>query len=414
VVASVRQSHLSLASTFTGAASRYWLGVFPLLGRELRHWHERARQIPDPALRRLALITQRGERGNYEGAAAYAVLVPRAYRARVVRAVVAFQTTYDYVDTLAEQPSHDPVANGRQLHLALLRALDPSSEHPDYYEHSASGRDNGYMRALVQTCRAALRTLPSYPTVAQSALDAASTIVAYQSLNHEEATGGSPRALAQWGATVTPPDSGLRWWEAAAGGASSMTVFALIAAAAKPDLSAAETAATHQAYAPWISALHVLLDSLVDRTKDLEHGHHNLIDHYASPAEAASRLGWIAARAVQGATSLPDGARHALIVAAMTSFYLSSPGAFAPGASPTAQPLLDTMGTLAKPTMAVLRTRRTAERLAAYISTRSAAQSAASRAGIEPRPYRLPDLGGPRSHPDAHRITSIGHLSETN
>jgi tetraprenyl-beta-curcumene synthase len=368
VTAFPRQSHLSLASAFTGAASRYWLGVFPLVGRELRHWHERARQIPDPVLRHLALITQRGERGNYEGAAAFAVLVPRAYRARVVRAVVAFQTTYDYVDTLSEQPSHDPVANGRQLHLALLRALDPGSEHPDYYEHSTSGRDNGYIRALVQSCRDALRTLPSYTTVVQPALHAASTIVAYQSLNHEEATNG-PRALARWGAAVTPPNSGLRWWEAAAGGASSMTVFALIAAAAKPGLSAAETAATHDAYAPWISALHVLLDSLVDRAKDREHGHHNLIDHYASADEAASRLGWIAARAVQGAESLSDGAHHALIVAAMTSFYLSTPAASAAGSSPTTRPLLETMGTLAKPTMAVLRTRRIAERLAGSVST---------------------------------------------
>jgi tetraprenyl-beta-curcumene synthase len=414
VVAPPRQSHLSLASTFTGAASRYWLGVFPLLGRELRHWHERARQIPDPALRRLALVTQRGERGNYEGAVAYAVLVPRAYRARVVRAVVAFQTTYDYVDTLAEQPSHDPVANGRQLHLALLTALDPESEHPDYYEHSANGRDNGYMRALVQTCRAALRTLPSYPTVAQPALHAASMIVAYQSLNHEEATEGAPPALAQWGAAVTPPDSGLRWWEAAAGGASSMTVFALIAAAAKPNLTAAETAATRDAYAPWISALHVLLDSLVDRAKDLEHGHHNLIDHYASPAEAASRLGWIAARAVQGAESLPDGTRHALIVAAMTSFYLSTPAASTPSASSTAQPLLDSMGTLAKPTMAVLRTRRTAERLAAYLPTRPGTRPAAWRPHVGPWPHKLPDLGSRLSHPDVHPIASVRHASETN
>jgi tetraprenyl-beta-curcumene synthase len=364
VVASPRQSHLSLAGAFTGAASRYWLGVFPLIGRELRHWHERARQIPDPVLRRLALITQRGERGNYEGAAAYAVLVPRAYRARVVRAVVAFQTTYDYVDTLSEQSCRDPVANGRQLHLALLRALDPNSEHADYYEHSVNGRDNGYIRALVQTCRAALRTLPSYGVVAQPALHAASTIVAYQSLNHERA-GDAQRALERWGTAVTPPGSGLRWWEAAAGGASSMTVFALIAAAAKPGLSTAETAATREAYAPWISALHVLLDSLVDRSKDLEHGHHNLISHYTTPAEAASRLGWIAARAVQGAESLPDGAHHALIVAAMTSFYLSAPDTAAPGARQAAQRVRETMGALATPTMAVLRAQRTASRLVA-------------------------------------------------
>ena len=173
MIASSRRGRVALASAFASTASRYWLGVFPLVGCELRHWHERARQIPDPVLRRLALLTQRVEHGNYEGAAAYAALVPRAYRARVVRAVVAFQTTYDYVDTLSEQPSYDPVANGRQLHLALLTALDPDSDQPDYYEHASGGRDNGYIRQLVQACRDALGALPSYAAVAQPALRAA-------------------------------------------------------------------------------------------------------------------------------------------------------------------------------------------------------------------------------------------------
>ena len=356
------RTQLSLVSAFAGAATRYWLGVFPLVGRELRHWHERARQIPDPVLRRLALLTQRVERGNYEGAAAYAAFVPRAYRARVVRAVVAFQTTYDYVDTLAEQPSSDPVANGHQLHLALLHALDPKTMQPDYYRHCSEHLDNGYMRNLVQVCRDALGTLPSYTAVLQPAQRAASSIVTYQSLNHER-TGDSQRALARWGTTITPPDSGLRWWEAAAGGASSMTVFALIAAAAKPGLSTAETTATHDAYFPWISALHVLLDSLVDRAKDLEHGHHNLIEHYSSPAEAAHRLEWIAQRAVRAAEALPDGARHALILAAMTSFYLSAPSVSTPGTMLAAERVLKAMPALAGPTMAVLRARRTASRL---------------------------------------------------
>ncbi len=359
-----------MASAFAGAACRYWLGIFPLVGRELRHWHERAREIPDPVLRRLALITQRVERGNYEGAAAYATLVPRAYRARVVRAVVAFQTTYDYVDTLSEQPSADPVTNGRQLHLALLASLDLGAAQPDYYQHHCKRQDNGYIRNLVQACRDAVGTLPSYTAVAQPVLRAASSIVAYQSLNHEEAE-DRPRALARWGAALAPPGSGLRWWEAAAGGASSLTVFALIAAAAKPGLSAAETAATRDAYCPWISALHVLLDSLIDRAQDLEHGHHNLIDLYSSPAEAAHRLAWIAARALHAAEALPDGAHHALIVAAMASFYLSTPALSpsgddaAPATLPVAQRVLESMGALAAPTMSVLKARRAAGRLLA-------------------------------------------------
>ena len=351
-----------LARVFADTAGRYWLSVFPHVGRELRHWRALAGQIHDPVLRRLALLTQGVERGNYEGAAAYAVLVPRAYRARVVRAVVAFQATYDYVDTLSEQPNADPIANGRQLHLALLSALEPGTVQPDYYRHHCERQDNGYIRNLVQTCRDSLGALPSYAAVAQPALRAARSIVAYQSLNHEEAS-DRPRALARWGAGVAPPGSGLRWWEAAAAGASSMTVFALIAAAANPGLSVAETTATEEAYFPWISALHVLLDNLIDRTQDSEHGHHNLIDHYSSPAEAAHRLEWIAARAMHAAETLPDGARHALIVAAMTSFYLSAPCASSSATALPAARILAAMGDLATPTMAVFGARRTAGRL---------------------------------------------------
>jgi tetraprenyl-beta-curcumene synthase len=280
----------------------------------------------------------------------------------VVRAVVAFQTTYDYVDTLSEQASVDPIANGRQLHLALVSALEIGTVQPDYYRH-CKRHDDGYISNLVQTCRDALRALPSYTAVAASAVRAASGIVAYQSLNHDQA-GGPPRALARWGARVTPAGSGLRWWEAAAGCASSMTVFALIAAAAKPELSEAETAATEVAYTPWVSALHVLLDSLIDRAKDLEHGHHNLIGHYSSSAEAAHRLGWIAAHAMQATEALPDGARHATILAAMTSFYLSAPGASAPGANSAAERVRRSMGAIAVPTMVVLRARRTVNSLA--------------------------------------------------
>jgi tetraprenyl-beta-curcumene synthase len=357
-------SQLSLASAFAGAASRYWLGVFPLVGRELQHWRERARQIPDPVLRRLALVTQRSERGNLEGAAAFAVLVPRAHRERVVRAVVAFQATYDYVDTLAEQPSADPVANGRQLHLALLSALDPRSDHADYYRHASGDRDNGYMRNLIDTCRFAFAALPSHASALEPALRAARRMIAYQSLNHD-GRGEAHLALARWAAAATPAGTGLRWWETAAGAASSLTVFALIAAAAQPVFDARQAAATEHAYFPWIGALHVLLDSLIDRHDDVRAGQHCLIDHYASAEEAAARLSAIAARATRAAELLPRGVQHVTILTAMASFYLSAPSTSAPGAPPAARRVLETMGALTTPTMAVLRARRAASRLRA-------------------------------------------------
>jgi len=312
----------------------------------------------------LALITQRVEQGNLEGAAAFAVLVPRAYRARVVRALVAYQATYDYVDTLAEQPSGDPIANGRQLHLALLSALEPGTDHHDYYQHHRARQDAGYIKNMIDACRDAFGALPSYASVAQPALRAASRIVAYQSLNHE-GEGAHHRALVRWAADVVPHGSGLRWWEAAAGAASSLAVFALIAAAARPGLSTAETLATEDAYFPWIGALHVLLDSLVDHAQDVREGQHSIIDHYATPTEAASRLQAIAARAMRATEALPNSPQHALILAAMSSYYLSMPGASSSLATLAATRISEAMGGLATPTMAVFGMRRAAGRLLA-------------------------------------------------
>jgi tetraprenyl-beta-curcumene synthase len=355
-----KRTQLALANAFAGTAGKYWLGVFPHVGRELDRWRQRAREIPDPGLRRLALITQQAERGNLEGAAAFAVLVPRAQRADVVRATVAFQATYDYVDTLAEQPSADPAANGHQLHLALMTALEPDGDHADYYAHNSGGEDNGYIRTLIEACRSACCALPSYAAVADATRQAAARMVSYQSLTHG-APQDAQQALARWAEKLTPAGSGLHWWETAAGGASSLSVFALIAAAGQPILTDQQAAATDSAYFPWIGALHVLLDSLIDRPADIADGHHSLVEHYASAEEAASRLGAIAIRAMQATETIPSSTRHAMILAAMTSFYLSAP--CGPATAAVGRGVLEAMGDFATPTMAVLRTRRAAGRL---------------------------------------------------
>jgi tetraprenyl-beta-curcumene synthase len=353
-------SRFALTNAFAGAAVKYWLGIFPQVKRELRHWQRQALQIPDLALRRQALLTQRAERGNLDGAAAFAVLAPRAHRAQVVRASVAFQVTYEYVDSLAEEPAGDPVANGQRLHLALLTALSPHAEHPDYYEFHSGSHDAGYIRSLVGACRDALSALPSYAAVEDAALRAAQRIVAYQSLNHNPR--GETHALASWASNLTPEGTGLRWWETAAAAASSLTLLPLFAAAAQPALGAGEATAMEAAYFPWIGALNQLLDSLIDRTADHEAGHHSLVDHYASAEEAATRLGAIASRAMQATESIPESVQHAMILAAMSSYYLSAPAALTPGARMVARQVLDAMGALATPTMIVIQLRRDAGR----------------------------------------------------
>jgi tetraprenyl-beta-curcumene synthase len=356
-----RNERAALAATFIQAAGRYWLSVYPHIRRELRHWRLRAERIPDPTLRRLALLTQREERGNLRGAAAFAVLAPRGQRACVVRAVVAFQAIYDYADTLAEQPSADAVRNGEQLHRALLSALDPQADHGDYYAFSRLREDGGYLTDLVESCRTAWGALPSQAALRAPAVRSIERMIAFQGFNHGSGEEDRWDALAAWAEQQTPPGSELRWWETGAGGASSLTVFALIAAAAEANASAEDTVRIEQVYFPWIGALHLLLDSLVDQQGDLVAGRNSLVEHYSSREELADRLNAIAIEALRLTKTLPQSSEHALIFAAMVSFYLAQPQASSADAAPARVALLATLGergALSMPVMRMLEGRR--------------------------------------------------------
>jgi tetraprenyl-beta-curcumene synthase len=352
-----------LAATFTSAARRYWLNVFPCLGSEVRHWQTRANEIRDPVLRRLALDSQTAKRRSLEGAVAFAAFVPRSGRLPVIRALTAYQVIFDYLDTLSEQPNPDPINNGRQLNQALLTAVERQSPCLDYYAHHSHRDDDGYLKDLIQTCHEALGALPSYAVIAVSMRRATERIVAYQSLNHGDAH-GSHDAFARWANAETQSDTGLRWWETGAAAGSSLAVLALITAAADPLLTHAQTAALDNAYYPWIGALHTLLDSLIDRQEDTgAPGQRSLIDCYLSPQETAARLEMIAAQAVRYTRTLPRAHHHALVLAAMASLYLSDPQASTAGARLAKQQVLATMGDLAAPTMLVMNVRRAADRL---------------------------------------------------
>jgi tetraprenyl-beta-curcumene synthase len=347
---------------FMATAVRYWIDVFPVACREIRDWERAARKIPDPLLRTLALKALREERGNLEGAAAYAAIAPRQYRTDVARAAIAFQAVYDYADALSEQPDSDR-AGIRRLHQALLVALKPGVSHLDYYEHQDRREDGGYLDRLVDKCRAAVSSLPSFHVVQLQAQRAASRIATYQYLNHQRLD-GSNRAFACWARNETSPASGLRWWETGAAAGSSLSVFALISAAAQPKLQEAYVTALECTYFPWIGSLHTLLDSLIDEREDALTGQHCLTAHYGSHAEAADRLQALAAQASKQTQTLPDGKHHMMILAAMVSFYLASPRARDPHVKLAAKSILAIFEDRAAPAMFVLRARHTLRHLA--------------------------------------------------
>src|SRR5215207_5036864 len=91
----------------------YWLVIFPTTQRELRRWHACAAAIPDTSLRDYALAKLRSERVVIEGAAAFAILARGRHRSAVIRACVAYEVIYDFVDVLGEVPVEDVLSHNR-------------------------------------------------------------------------------------------------------------------------------------------------------------------------------------------------------------------------------------------------------------------------------------------------------------
>jgi tetraprenyl-beta-curcumene synthase len=319
-----RVGGLALTWTYARAALTYWLSVFPVVRAEARHWRKRAEAIPDPALRGFALQAMRDKRGNVEGSAAFAAFAPAPHRNAVIRAQVAFQTIYDYVDVLAEQPSAQPIRNGWQLHQALTVAMGREPSACDYYAHQLRCDDGGFIDEMVGACRAALGELPRYRSIVAAACRRAEHIARLQSLNLSEHQGGQ-RALARWAQGRTPGTGELRWWETAAAEGCSLGVFALITAAAQSTLTQDEVLAIERVYWPWAGALHTLLDSVADEAEDAAVGQRSLLDYYSSPEEAAARLRVLTREALARTSVLPNSREHAVVLAGMAGNYLSEP-----------------------------------------------------------------------------------------
>jgi tetraprenyl-beta-curcumene synthase len=341
---------------FADTVLRYTISISPQVNRELAHWRARAAQIPDPTLRRLAFEAL-AKRGNIEGAALLASLTRGSRRRDTLRALISFQAAYNYLDTLSEQPSEQPSMASHQLHQALLTALEPDVPHPDYYAHYPQRDDGGYLREIVERCRVALARLPVYPRVMEQAGAAAARIVAFQSLNLTEAQGGHD-ALQRWALKQVSRHDGLKWWEMAAAAGSSLPVHVLIAAAGRPQLSSPELDALQDAYFPRLSALHSLLDSLVDRVEDGLAGQRSLLDYYPSSSGAAAGLGLLARRAKRQTGMLPDGARHTTILTAMASYYLSAPQCSGAEADALARPVADVLGVRLRVAVLIFTARR--------------------------------------------------------
>jgi tetraprenyl-beta-curcumene synthase len=324
----------------------------------VRRWRNRARGIPDASIREDALSALGRKRGQTDGAALFAIL-PRARCPTLLKLLVAYQIIWDFLDSVNERGAAVGQANGRQLHVALIDALDPRRSISDYYRHHPWQDDGGYLDTLVAVCRECCAQLPSYERVRALVVGEARRAQVL-AINHELDPRERDSALEAWSVEEFPAGHEAAWFELSGAASAGLTIFALLALASEPACSDAEIAQTHRTYFPWASVTATMLDSYVDQAEDAASGDHIYLSHYPTPQLAAQRICMLVRRCLQEARSLRNSETHILIAASMVAMYLSKDSARVPAMRGTTQVLVEAGGSLTRALVPVLRLWRTA------------------------------------------------------
>jgi tetraprenyl-beta-curcumene synthase len=289
---------------------------------ELATWRRRAEAIPEDVIREDALYALAHKRTNTDGAALFATLVEDRNR-DLLLLLANYQAIWDLLDALGER--HPTEANGRELHLALMDALDPGRPLADYYRHHPWRDDGGYLEELVESCRERCGEMPSYERVRELVVEEA-RLAQVQALNHLPDRAVRDCALREWASSEFPQERRIEWYEITAAASASLVIHPLLALAAKSNLTDREVAMTRETYWPWVSLATTMLDNFVDQAEDDAEGNHNYFTHYTDAQRGLDRLCRFVRRMVGEAGSLPNGHRHAVIVCSMVAMYLSKDG----------------------------------------------------------------------------------------
>ena len=325
----------------------------PAVAREARAWRALALGIADAPTRRDALSALADKRGHTDGAALFTIL-PRAPDPNLLRLLVAYEITWDFLDSVNERGAAAGQVNGKQLHLALIDALDPDATITDYYSHHPWRGDGGYLRTLVDTCRQCCEKLAGYERVGQMTAEEAYRAQVL-GINHELDPHHRDVTLREWAAQAFASSHDAEWFELSGAASASLTIHALLALAADPPDADSEIELVRRAYFPWISATTTMLDSYVDQLQDSASGDHSYVAHYASPELRVRRIWELIERSLREARALPDGERHTLIVACMAAMYLSKDSADTPALRESTKTLVKAGGALTRLLLPILR-----------------------------------------------------------
>lgn len=306
-------------------ASRHLIWGLRAVSKEVKRWRQCALRIPNEVIRQDALSALNRKRPHLDGAALLWTL-PKRRNLPLLRTLVRYELILEFLDNLNERAAYLGLQNGSQLHLALAEAVDVSCPISDYYRYHPWRDDGGFLRALVEACRASCVALIGYGAVRALVVREARR-AAVLAVNHHPDPVRRDATLRLWVSQHSFGTKPYRWFELAGAATSSLTVHMLLSLAAEPTATKNDVQRSRAVYFPGVSMLSTMLDSLVDKTEDIATGHHSYISHYECEQNATRRLCEIIRNTLASAHTLRYGYRHTAIVAAMIALYLSDDSA---------------------------------------------------------------------------------------
>ena len=297
------------------------LRVLPDVHRYLTEWKRQAEKIPDPELRKQALMSIETKAFHCEGGSIYALLAGDHYH-EAIRFIVAYQTISDYLDNLCDRSTSLDPDDFRTLHESMPHALTPCISSDGYYRLRNEQDDGGYLTSLVKTCQDVLKKIPTYPLIAPAVHELATYYCELQVNKHVMAEERVPR-LKTWFGSYKEHLPEMSWYEFAACAGSTLGIFCLVANAFRDDCSEELMGYIKDAYFPWVQGLHILLDYLVDQEEDRTGGDLNFCSYYPDSSKMTERLMHFYRQADLSISRLPDARFHHMINRGLLGMYLA-------------------------------------------------------------------------------------------
>jgi len=300
---------------------RVYRYILPDVKAQLSIWREVALQIPNAELRKQALDSLRLKEFHCQGGAVYAAAnLPQ--RHVLIPLIVALQTISDYLDNLCDRSTSLDPRDFRQLHQAMLDAVDINMPIHPYYDYHQERDDGGYLTQLVRACQAMIVLLPSLEVISKEVhhlIALYCDLQVYKHIKQDE----REEALQEWWLEHRDGYPYLKWNEFAAACGSTLGVFMLFLAATDPRLTEMKVSTIREAYFPCVCGLHILLDYLIDQEEDQLEGDLNFCSYYYNKDFALHRIESIVMKAKEKVALLEAPTFHRMIIDGLLALYLS-------------------------------------------------------------------------------------------